>query len=325
MNVILQKLKTGITLIFKQPQALVIALGQYGLFNFLPDDAMLRLVYRAEMHNKLDLKAPILFSEKLQWLKLYDRNARYTQMVDKYSVRKVIAEKYGDENLIPLIGVYEKVDDIAWEALPERFVMKCTHGSGCNIVCKDKKTLCEKSTREQLKIWIRKNWFYFGREWPYREVTPRIIIEQYMTDSVKENDLTDYKFYCFEGKPLYCQVIGDRHIQGEKTVYSIDFYDRDWQHMPFTGMNPPGHPYPHAQLSRSKPKSYEKMIDIAQDLAQGTHFVRIDFYEIEGKPKFGEFTLYPLSGLGELEPREWNQKLGDLIQLPTDKTRTQIG
>lgn len=317
MNTVIEKVKTGFRLLFRQPSALVIALGQYGLFNILSDKTMLKLVYRAEMKRKLNLDVPTSFSEKLQWLKLYDRQPRYTQMVDKYAVRDVISQKFGEELLIPLIGKYDRAEDIDWESLPERFVIKCTHGSGCNIVCQRKSDINRDDALKQLKTWMKKNWFSFGREWPYKAVKPRIIIEEYMTDGLQGKDLTDYKFYCFEGKPTYCQVIGGRHKDGDKTLYYIDFFDQAWKIMPFSGMNTPGHPYPHSPITRSKPVSYEKMYKMASKLAEDTHFVRVDFYEIDGKPKFGEFTLYPLSGFGEFETEEWNLKLGKLIVLPT--------
>lgn len=315
LELLTRKAKTAVKLVFRQPRQLVVALGQYGIFNWLPDRACLKLVYWAEMGERLDLDRPKIFSQKLQWLKIHDRQERYPQMVDKYAVREWMREKYGEEYLIPLLGTYNHPEEIEWENLPDQFVIKCTHGSGCNLVCKNKTSFDKSFACVQIKAWMKKNWFYFGREWPYKNVRPRIIIERFVSDGEDASELTDYKFYCFEGEPVYCQVIGGRQVKNDKAVYYIDFYDRNWTRMPFSGMKRNS---PHAPEERKKPKSHEVMLRVARELAEGTHFVRIDFYEIDGQPKFGEFTLYPLSGFGEFEPEEWNQTLGDLIKLPTD-------
>lgn len=318
MNLVKRKCATAINMVLNNPQQLVIALGQYGLFNLLPDALYLKFAYRVEMRKALNLNNPVIFSEKIQWLKIHDRPNKYTQLVDKYTVRAFVKEQFGEELLIPLIGVYEHAENIEWHRLPEKFVIKCTHGSGCNIVCRDKKELQKNAAVAQLNAWMKKNWYYFGREWPYRGVQPRIIIEEFVSDNDSSADLTDYKMYCFEGIPLYCQVIGGRHIENGHNLYFIDFYDMDWNKMPFTGMNAPSKPYPHFPTERKQPCAFRRMVDVAKSLAANTHFVRIDFYEIDGQPKFGEFTLYPLSGFGEFEPEEWNRTLGDLIKLPTD-------
>lgn len=310
-----RKVKTAFKMIFTQPRQLVVALGQYGAFSWLTDRACLKLVFWAEMGERLDLSRPKTFSQKLQWLKIHDHQERYRQMVDKYAVRGLIQKKYGEEYLIPLLAVYDSPEEIEWESLPEKFVIKCTHGSGCNLVCNGKASFDTRFACAQIKAWMKKNWFHFGREWAYKSVRPRIIIEQFVSDGEHATDLTDYKLYCFEGKPMYCQVIAGRRIRNDKAVYDIDFYDQNWIHMPFSGMKRNS---PHAAEPHARPKSYEAMLRIARELAQDTHFVRVDFYEIEGQPKFGEFTLYPLSGFGAFEPEEWNKRLGDLIKLPVD-------
>lgn len=314
-GIIKRKIKTAMKLVIQNPQQLVVILSSYGLFRWLPDDVHLKLVYRAEMGKKLNLEMPILFSEKLQWLKLHDRKYIYTKLVDKFAIRHVIEEKFGKSILIPLIGVYNSPSEIPWDALPEKFVIKCTHGSGCNLVCKDISQLNILLAEKQLLSWMNKNWYQFGREWPYKNVPPRIIIEKYMTDNVYTTDLTDFKFYCFEGKPHYCQVISGRHMKNGHSSYYIDFYDMKWHHLPFTGMNAPRHPYPPAPQLQKKPSSFNEMFRIAQEMAKDIHFVRVDFYEIESKPYFGEFTLYPLSGFGEFEPKVWNHRMGCLIKI----------
>ncbi len=310
-----RKIRSAIGLLQENPRGLIVAIGQYGLLNWIPDRIYLKLVYKAEVGSKLDLKHPRSFSEKMQFLKLTDHNDRYIQLVDKYQAHEYIAKKYGEDCVIPYLGVYDSVGDIEWDKLPQRFVIKCTHGSGCNILCKDKKLLNQEMTILQLKAWMKKNWYYFGREWPYLKIKPRIVIEKFEEDTKNKGDLTDYKFYCFEGKPNYCQVIGNRKVIDEKTTYTIDFYDMKWNHMEFSGLCAPGHSYPAATQKHEKPTTFDKMVKIAEDLANHTHFVRIDFYEINETLRFGEFTLYPLSGFGVFSPDKWNIKLGDLIRI----------
>ena len=307
------KIKTAVGLVLKKPSALVVAISQYGLFNWIPNQIYLKLVYRAEVGNKLSLKNPKTFSEKLQLLKLTDHKERYIQLVDKFQAHEYIAEKYGADCVIPYLGVYNAPEDIEWEKLPERFVIKCTHGSGCNILCTDKNQLDKEKAVLQLKAWMKKNWYAFGREWPYLKIKPRIVIEQFEEDAKNKGDLTDYKFYCFEGKPQYCQVIGNRQVVDGKSAYTIDFFDMMWNHMPFTGLCAPGHNYPASACRHERPINFDQMVKMAEELADQTHFVRVDFYEINGTLKFGEFTLYPLSGFGVFSPEEWNIKLGDMI------------
>lgn len=290
---------------------------KYGLTNWIPDELFLKYRYRQCIGKKLDLKNPTTYNEKLQWLKLYDRKQEYSIYVDKYEVRDFIKTKIGDEYLIPLISVYDSVDEIEWDELPNKFVLKCTHGSGCNIICKDKSLLDINNVKKQLKIWMHTNYFFSGREWPYKNVKPRIICEKYMVDDKEEilngskiTSLTDYKFYCFNGKPEYCQVIRDR-----STVETKDFYDINWNLMDFTGLHAPNKPFPHSKQLHKKPAKYDHMVNIAKKLSQKCPFVRVDLYYIQGKVYFGELTFYPFSGFGVFDPPEWNIKIGNLIKL----------
>ena len=312
---VIGKIKTFFKLLVRNPKRLFVTFAKYEVFNWMSDKAFLRHAYEAETMRKLNLENPILFAEKLQWLKLHDRCDFYVDYVDKYKMREIIEEKYGKEYLIPLIGVYDSENSIPWDELPEQFVIKCSHGSGCNVICKDKKNLDIEKTKKQLHDWMNKNWYYYGREWPYKNIKPRIVIEKFVKDDSQKDDLTDYKFYCFEGVPTYCQVIGDRHDEKGESVYYIDFYDRNWNKTEFTGFHAPGKPFPHRPYNVPKPKSYDDMVKIANELSAGTHYVRVDFYEINGEAKFGEFTLYPMSGFGEFFPEEWNERLGSFINI----------
>lgn len=277
-----------------------------------PDRLYLSLRFKHEMGYKLNLKNPRSFSEKLQWLKINNRKPEYTLMVDKYAVKDYVANKIGEEYIIPTIGVWNSPKDIDWNSLPNQFVLKTTHGGGCGgvVVCKDKTTLDKHNAIAKLTRSLNSDIFWNYREWPYKNVPKRIIAEQYMTDG-KNNDLPDYKFFCFNGEPKYCQVIRDRH-----TKETIDFYDMKWNHMPFVGLNPVA---ANGHNPVSKPKHLDKMIEICQKLSVDIPFSRIDLYVIKDKEYFGEITFFPASGMGTFTPDEWNYRLGNLINLPNAK------
>ena len=262
------------------------------------------------MGKKLNLDNPQTFNEKLQWLKLFDRRPEYTMMVDKYKVRDYIAEKLGEEYLIPLLGVWDDPDEIDFDALPNQFVLKCNHNSGLGMcICKDKSKLDIDKVRKELRKGMEQDYFLTGREWPYKNVPRKIVCEQYMDDGLGE--LKDYKFYCFYGIPRYCQVIADR-----TTNETIDFFDMDWIHQEFTGIHLPGHPFPHSTERICCPKSFAEMKENAATLSRDIPFSRIDFYEIAGEMYFGEITFYPASGFGTFAPEEWDTTLGNWLVLP---------
>ena len=276
--------------------------------HLLSDKTLIRLKYKYHMGESLNYKKPQTFTEKLQWLKLYDHRPEYSMYVDKYSVRSYISKKIGDEYLIPIVGVYENVEEINWSTLPNKFVIKCTHGSSCNIICVDKNKLSEDLSKEKLDKWMKRNWFWYGREWPYKNVKPRILCEEYMVEENGKSSLTDYKFYCFDGVPTYCQVIRDRNSE-----QTIDFYDKEWNYMEFTGLQKS------AKLSGKiveKPQKYDEMLELATILSKELPFVRVDLYFVNNKIYFGELTLYPLSGFGKFDPPEWNTTVGNLLKLP---------
>ena len=273
-----------------------------------PDKLYLQLLFKQCMGYSLNLNNPQTFSEKMQWLKLYNRKPEYTQMVDKYEVKKYVADKIGEEYIIPTLGVWNRVEDIDFESLPNRFVLKTTHGGGsCGVViCKDKTTFDVDSFKKKLKKSLHHNIYHQFREWPYKNVKRRIIAEQFMSDNIHQ-DLIDYKFYCFNGEPQYCQVIRDR-----RKKETIDFYDMQWVHMPFVGLNPI---VKNGLNPVEKPGQLNTMIEICKKLAKNIPFVRIDLYLINNKIFFGEITFFPASGFGVFTPEEWNYKLGEMIFL----------
>ena len=286
---------------------------------FLPDKLYLSLLYRCLMGHWIDWKNPKTFSEKLQWLKLYDFKPEYTQMVDKLAVKDYVADRIGKEYIIPTLGVWDRVEDIDWDSLPNQFVLKTTHGGGGGgvVICKDKSTLDKTKAMEQLSRSMHSNAGYSLREKPYLNVPRKIIAEKFMTPkkSPAPADLPDYKFFCFDGEPVYCQVIRDRHSNE-----TIDFYDMEWKHMPFVGLNPVAknglNPVAKNGLNPvAKPLHLDTMKDICRKLSKDMRFSRIDLYVIDDKTFFGEITLFPASGLGEFTPLEWNERLGYLIKL----------
>lgn len=271
------------------------------------DEKYLKKLFRLSMGKDLNLDNPQTFSEKLQWLKLYNRKPEFTKMVDKYAVKEYVASIIGDEYIIPTLGIWNKFDDIDFDALPKQFVLKTTHGGGSGgvVVCKDKANFNIEAARKKLNRSLKSDIYINYREWPYKDVEPRIIAEKYI-EVAGHSDLPDYKFFCFNGEPKYCQVIRDRN-----TKETIDFYDMEWNQMPFVGLNPVAN---NGNTLVDKPEHLDTMISICKKLAKDIPFLRIDLYVVNHKEYFGEITFYPASGMGEFRPIEWNYKLGGLIQ-----------
>lgn len=275
---------------------------------FLSDEKAIKKQFKKRLNRLPELDEPKLFTDKLQWLKLnwYDHKA--VNMADKYAVRKIVAEKIGEKYLNELYDVYESVDEIEFSNLPVSFVLKGTHGSGFNIICKNKYELDWKKEKKKMKKWLSENYFWKKREWIYKDIPPRIICEKLLIEKNSgENNLADYKFYCFQGKPHYCQVIRGRG--GQET---IDFFNMEWEHLPFTGMRI----LPNSQKEIYKPKGFNTMVKLAEILAENFPFVRVDFYYVNESIIFGEMTFFPTSGMGKFEPANWDKRLGDLVVLP---------
>lgn len=295
----------------KFPRLLLVSLlVRFG--KWIPDAIYLHIMYYLKLGKVLHLKNPRTFSEKIQWLKLYNRRPEYTVMVDKVAVKEYVAKMIGDEYIIPTLGVWNNPDEIDFDKLPERFVLKCNHNSGVGLyVCRDKSKLNKKTVVDRLKKGLRENYYLREREWPYRDVCKKILAEKLLEER-GITDLIDYKFFCFSGKALYCQMITNR-----STHECIDFYDRFWLHQEFVGLNSINFAAYNASMSYNRPINYDKMLFLADKLATSikTPFVRIDFYNIRGRIYFGEITFYPYAGFGYFTPKEWNCKLGNLIDI----------
>ena len=271
------------------------------------DEKYIKKIFKLRVGMELNLDNPRTFNEKIQWLKLYDRKPEYTHMVDKYAVKEYVANIIGEEYIIPTLGVWDNVEDIDFDKLPNQFVLKCTHDSGGIVICSDKTKLNLKAAKAKLIRGLKKNFYVQSREWPYKNVKPRIIAEKFV-EAVGHSDLPDYKFYCFNGEPIYCQVIRDRN-----TKETIDFYDMEWNHMPFVGLNPIAE---NGATPVVRPLKLDDMITVCQKLSKGIPFSRIDLYVVNEKVYFGEITFFPASGMGEFRPKEWNYTFGSWIKLP---------
>jgi len=272
----------------------------------LPDALFLKIEYWLKTGKKLNLKNPVLFNEKIQWLKLNDRRPEYPSLADKYEVRDYVAKTIGEKYLIPLYGVWDTFDEIPFDKLPDQFVLKCTHDSGSVVICKDKQSLDMAKTRKHFKRRLARNWYWRSRQWVYKDIKPRIIAEKLL---VEENNakLNDYKIFCFNGEPKINCV----KFYGSDGC-KVNFYSPKWEYQPFTVMA--CQTDPNAPLEKSE--SLNLMVDLARKLsAQKTH-VRVDFYYINKAVYFGELTFYHAEGLLGFDPPEWNKTFGDWMKLP---------
>lgn len=276
------------------------------LFHCLPDKYFLKASYFLAIRKELNIKDPKSFNEKLQWLKLYDRKPEYTNLVDKYVVREYIANTIGEEYLIPLLGVWDKFEDIDFEKLPNQFVLKTTHDSGSVLICKDKATFDFGEANKKVNRNLKRNFYYSGREYCYKNVKPRIICEKFMINDTGE-EIKDYKFLCFDGNVKCSFVCLNRY---SKNGLNVDFYDIDWKPMPFERH------YSTSGTFTKIPINYNKMIEFSKKFSKNIPFIRLDFYEINGNLYMGEFTLYPGSGYEEFTPESFDDLLGSWIILP---------
>lgn len=276
---------------------------------FIPDSIYLRIVFKKMMGQKLDLKHPKTFNQKLQWLKLHDHNPEYINLVDKYEVKNIVKEKIGEQYIIPTIGVWNSFDEIDFNSLPDQFVLKCTHDSGSAVICHRKEEFDLNNAKLKLENGLKNNFFYSGREWPYKYIKPRIIAEKYMVDK-NTGRLDDYKFFCFNGVVDNVMVVRDRS-KGTPKFYH---FDKEWNLCRFNRLTrslPDGY-------KEEKPPFIDDMIDLAEILSKNMIHVRIDLYEANGQIYFGEYTFYNQGGWETGFDDYSDNYLGSLIKLPTD-------
>lgn len=279
----------------------------------IPDKIYISLRYRKRLGEWPNLNNPKNYNEKLQWLKLYDRNPEYTKMVDKYEAKKYIAEKVGEQYVIPTLGVWNSFDEIDFDALPNRFVLKCTHDSGGLVICRNKEELDIKAVKKKINDSLSENYYWQGREWPYKNVIPRIIAEAYLEeegDDIEEKCLTDYKFFCFNGIPKIMYRSQDKAKEPR-----TDFFDMDYNHLTIRMKDP------NSEILPQKPEEFETMKRLAEIFAKGHSHIRVDFYVVNKMVYVGELTFYHCSGFAPIKPAEWSLRLGEWIHLPNENNR----
>lgn len=291
----------------KHPSRLAIGVTKR-LRPVLSDSAYLKLLYYFKMGQVLHLDNPRKFTEKIQWLKLHNRKPEYTMMVDKIAVKEYVSKLIGNEVVIPMLKEYESVDCIKVDELPEQFVLKTNHSGGNTgvVICKDKNRFDIDKAKVKLRESLKGSAFDVYLEWPYKDVVRKVFAEQYMEDET--GNLMDYKFMCFNGEPKFVHICPDRNSGGP---IHFDYYDMNWMKLPFTIE------HPNSTIVIPRPKSFDKMMEYAKVLSADIPLARIDFYEIGGKPYFGEITFYPYSGMERFDKEEWNVKLGEWIRIRT--------
>ena len=274
------------------------------LLRLLPDKIYLQLIYFKHFKKFIDFNNPKTFNEKIQWLKVNYRNDVFTEMVDKYKAKQYISQLIGEEYIIPTLGVWNNPEEIEFDKLPEKFVLKCNNDSGGIVICKNKQTLNIAETKKFLKSRLNNNGFWYGREWPYKNIKPCIIAEKYVENN--NHELIDYKFFCFNGKPKIVLVCSERFSSNNMCK---TYFDENWNLLNIVEANH------RINKEQKKPQTFEKMKEFSKKLAKDMPFVRIDFYEIKGKLYFGEITFFPASGLEKFKPEEWDYILGDMIDI----------
>lgn len=290
------------------------SMSHRGMLNWMPDAMYLKLMFRVRFGQKLNLSSPETYNEKLQWLKLHDRNPEYTKMVDKYEAKKYVASIIGEEYIIPTLGVWDRFEDIDFSKLPDQFVLKCTHDSGGLVICRDKDSLDYAAAKKKINASLKKNYYYSGREWPYKNVKPRIIAEKYMEDGHK--GLRDYKFFNFNGRSRFIYV--SEGLEDHATA-RISFFDFEGNRLPFERMD-----YEGFDDAIEFPANFKEMKGVSDKLASSikASFVRTDFYSINGLVYFSEITFCPCNGMIPFSRSEWDGKIGSWLKLPEKKSLT---
>lgn len=308
----MSKIKTAFDMLAHNRSAFMALLVENCNFLF-SDERYLKLVFKYRMGYKLDLQNPRTYNEKLQWLKLNDRNPLYTRLVDKHEVKAYVTERVGLEYVIPEIGLWNTPEEIEWAKLPQRFVLKTTHGGGNTgvVVCRDKDDLDIELTKKKLDESMKQDLYKDSREWPYKSVPKRILAEEYVEDAATQ-ELRDYKFFCFDGEVRFLFVGSERQKPGEDVKF--DFFDKDYNHLVIRQ----GHP--NSKVLPEKPSCFEEMKQVAEKLSQGIPHVRVDLYEANGHVYFGEMTFYHFGGVVPFEPAKWDDEFGTMIKIPRIKT-----
>lgn len=283
------------------PLQIVEILGSRRLLDWMPDSVYIKLTYRAAMHKKLHLNNPKTFNEKLQWLKCYDHDNKYSKYIDKIQAKKIVGDLIGEDHIVPTLGEWKNAREIDYDLLPDQFVLKCNHDQGSVILVTDKNNFDKESGARFLNLRLRSNWYYGTREYGYKNIPPMIFAEKFL-----QEDIIDYKFYCFHGEPLFLYC--GRGLTIDHSL-KIDFYDLAWKRMPFYRTD-------YERLGEvEKPVNLNTMADIARLLSKDFKFVRVDLFDVKGQVYFSELTFCPASGFMPFVPEEFDTIVGEWLDL----------
>ena len=290
-----------------QPYKTICEICEYKDYKYaplIPDKLFLKCFYRKHLNKKLNLKNPQTFNEKLQWLKLYDRKPIYTTMVDKATMKDYVSNVIGDGYEIKTIGIYKNVEEIPFDQLPDKYVVKCTHDSGSAFICRDKSKINLESLKHRITEKLKKNYYWYGREWCYKRVVPRIIVEEYLDDNGK--DLLDYKLFCFNGQVKLYDIHFNRFGNHKTNLYNIngDLLNFEFENMPSD-----------PDIIAKRPDKFSEMVTIAEILSKDIPFLRVDFYSVNNRIYVGELTFYPSSGVQGFT-NSGDNILGRMLELP---------
>lgn len=286
-------------------------LSAHGWYHNMSDEKYIKRLWKYKMGDKpLDLEDPKTLCEKLQWLKIHDHNPRYTKLADKYEIKKIVADAIGEEHVVPLLGVWDDADKIDFDSLPDQFILKTTHDSGGFMICKDKSTFDREAARKKFRKALKRNFYWSGREWQYKNIPPRIIAEKYI-DSLGKPESFEYKLTCMNGEVKFTTVCrGIAHSTFD--ARSNDHFDRQGNKMPWYAYYKP------SKEPVELPPQSEEMIRYAELLGKDIPYVRVDFYIVDDVVYFGEMTFYTWDGYMVFEPDEWDRKLGDMLEIPQE-------
>lgn len=293
----------------KHPAKFALWLGRRGWLPFISDEAYIKLQFKETFGYPLDLAHPRTFNEKIQWIKLYDRRPEYTLLADKCAAKKWVADRIGEEYIIPTLGVWEHFDNIDFNHLPNQFVLKCTHDSGSAVIVRDKAKLDKAAAKKKLEHALRRNYYVVAREWQYKDIPPRIIAEEYLFDKKNpDQSVNNYKCFCMNGVCDYFYIaIGGGHSES----HTVTYFDREMHRLPLR----------HCAYEPEKgdvkiPPEITTIFGLAETLAQGIPQVRVDFYCVNSQVYVGELTLTSDAGLNIFDPPEYDEILGKKIILP---------
>lgn len=296
---------------FTEPEYRYDRLKERGYYNNLSDKAYIKITYKAVVGHKANLKKPTLLTEKLNWLKLYNHNPLYTKMVDKYEVKQYVSDLIGEEYVVPCYGVWDNFDDIDFDSLPNQFVLKCTHDSGTVVVCKDKSNFDIAAAKSKIESRIQYNYYDNCREWPYKNVKPRIIADKFI-EGLGDPESLEYKITCFNGKVNFITICrGIAHVELDKRTnnhFTPDFEEQRWTAF-----------YKNADYKFEKPEEWEKMIEFSNKISTNIPYLRVDWFISNGHLYFGEATFFTWGGFIKFDPIETDARLGSLLELPTEK------